>query len=373
MRSNQAGRGGGGIPRRARRGSAQRRVAGQPRAGAEGRRPRRRRARSAAPRAARSIRATPARTTTSRSSPTRAATRRRRSSTTARSCASARSTQRRAGRPRPRAPHGTRRLARGLRSALRSSLYSGAWPTRSRTPRSTISSAKTARFRRRPNSARSAIVRDESIYAEAARDPEAFWATLRRRARMVAAVGHGARLAAAARQVVRRRQAQRQRQLPRSPRPRTAPQQGRAHLGRRAGRSPHADLLRSVSRGVRVRQRAEVARRRRKAIASRSTCRSFPSSRSRCSPARASAPSTASSSAASAPSRCAIASTTRQCRLLITADGGYRRGQIVPLKQVADEALAGTPSIEHVVVVQRGGAHDARAHQGRPRSLVSPS
>jgi acetyl-CoA synthetase len=44
------------------------------------------------------------------------------------------------------------------------------------------------------------------------------------------------------------------------------------------------------------------------------------------------------------------------CRLLITADGGYRRGQIVPLKQVADEALTGTPSIEHVVVVRRGGA-----------------
>jgi acetyl-CoA synthetase len=43
-------------------------------------------------------------------------------------------------------------------------------------------------------------------------------------------------------------------------------------------------------------------------------------------------------------------------RLLVTADGGYRRGQIVPLKQVADEALAGTPSIEHVIVVQRGGA-----------------
>src|SRR3984893_15010703 len=45
-----------------------------------------------------------------------------------------------------------------------------------------------------------------------------------------------------------------------------------------------------------------------------------------------------------------------KCRLLITADGGYRRGQIVPLKQVADEALAGAPSIENVVVVQRGGA-----------------
>src|SRR3989442_1454633 len=43
-----------------------------------------------------------------------------------------------------------------------------------------------------------------------------------------------------------------------------------------------------------------------------------------------------------------------QAKLLITADGGYRRGQIVPLKQMADQALAGTPSIEHVIVVQRG-------------------
>src|SRR5205823_1439256 len=44
----------------------------------------------------------------------------------------------------------------------------------------------------------------------------------------------------------------------------------------------------------------------------------------------------------------------QKARLLITADGGYRRGQIVPLKQVADEALADAPSIENVVVVQRG-------------------
>ncbi len=43
-----------------------------------------------------------------------------------------------------------------------------------------------------------------------------------------------------------------------------------------------------------------------------------------------------------------------QAALLVTADGGYRRGQIVPLKQVADEALEATPSINHVVVVQRG-------------------
>ena len=45
-----------------------------------------------------------------------------------------------------------------------------------------------------------------------------------------------------------------------------------------------------------------------------------------------------------------------KARLLVTADGGYRRGQIVALKQVADEALLDTPSIEHVVVVQRGGS-----------------
>ena len=43
------------------------------------------------------------------------------------------------------------------------------------------------------------------------------------------------------------------------------------------------------------------------------------------------------------------------CRLLVTADGGYRRGNVVALKQVADEAVSDTPSIEHVVVVQRGG------------------
>jgi acetyl-CoA synthetase len=52
----------------------------------------------------------------------------------------------------------------------------------------------------------------------------------------------------------------------------------------------------------------------------------------------------------------------QQARLLITADGGYRRGQIVPLKQVADEALAGTPSVENVVVVQRGGGAAPPVH-----------
>jgi acetyl-CoA synthetase len=50
-----------------------------------------------------------------------------------------------------------------------------------------------------------------------------------------------------------------------------------------------------------------------------------------------------------------------KCKVLVTADGGYRRGSIVPLKRNADKALEETPSIEHVVVVQRrpGSSGDA--------------
>jgi acetyl-CoA synthetase len=42
-----------------------------------------------------------------------------------------------------------------------------------------------------------------------------------------------------------------------------------------------------------------------------------------------------------------------QAKVLITADGGWRRGSAFPLKASADVALAATPSIEHVVVVRR--------------------
>ena len=47
-----------------------------------------------------------------------------------------------------------------------------------------------------------------------------------------------------------------------------------------------------------------------------------------------------------------------EAKVLITADGGYRRGQVVPLKESADEALVECPTIEHVVTVRRtGGEH----------------
>jgi acetyl-CoA synthetase len=45
-------------------------------------------------------------------------------------------------------------------------------------------------------------------------------------------------------------------------------------------------------------------------------------------------------------------------RVLITADGGYRRGAVVPLKASADEALRECPTIERVITVRRtGGDH----------------
>jgi acetyl-CoA synthetase len=44
-----------------------------------------------------------------------------------------------------------------------------------------------------------------------------------------------------------------------------------------------------------------------------------------------------------------------EAKVLVTADGGHRRGEVFPLKSAADEALAQTSTIEHVVVVKRGG------------------
>ncbi|HEX3375725.1 MAG TPA: acetate--CoA ligase [Candidatus Acidoferrales bacterium] len=44
-----------------------------------------------------------------------------------------------------------------------------------------------------------------------------------------------------------------------------------------------------------------------------------------------------------------------KAKVLITGDGAWRRGTVVPLKASVDEALTGTPTIEKVVVLERVG------------------
>jgi len=52
-------------------------------------------------------------------------------------------------------------------------------------------------------------------------------------------------------------------------------------------------------------------------------------------------------------------------RVLITADGGYRRGHVVPLKETADDAVEGLDFVDAVVVVQRIEGADTAMRDGR--------
>ena len=44
-----------------------------------------------------------------------------------------------------------------------------------------------------------------------------------------------------------------------------------------------------------------------------------------------------------------------EAKLVITADGSYRRGKAMPLKAAVDEAVDGSPTVEHVLMVRRLG------------------
>jgi len=64
-----------------------------------------------------------------------------------------------------------------------------------------------------------------------------------------------------------------------------------------------------------------------------------------------------------------------QAKLLITADGQFRRGKPAPLKEAADQAVADADTIEHVLVVKRTGI-DVPWTQGRDvwwRDVVDPA
>lgn len=58
-----------------------------------------------------------------------------------------------------------------------------------------------------------------------------------------------------------------------------------------------------------------------------------------------------------------------RAKVLITADGGYRRGRVVALKEAADTAVENAPSVEKVVVVRRGAGVDVPVEMREGRDV----
>ena len=46
-----------------------------------------------------------------------------------------------------------------------------------------------------------------------------------------------------------------------------------------------------------------------------------------------------------------------RAKVVLTADAAYRRGRLVPMKNILDDALAHAPTVEHVIVWRRAGAN----------------
>ncbi|MDV3243874.1 MAG: acetate--CoA ligase [Nitrososphaerales archaeon] len=57
-------------------------------------------------------------------------------------------------------------------------------------------------------------------------------------------------------------------------------------------------------------------------------------------------------------------------KLLVTADGGWRRGNVIKLKEIADSAVAKAPCVKHVLVLRRVG-NEVEMKRGRDEYLDS--
>src|SRR5437667_6749191 len=55
-----------------------------------------------------------------------------------------------------------------------------------------------------------------------------------------------------------------------------------------------------------------------------------------------------------------------ESHVIVTADGGYRRGAVLPLKKIVDEAIDGLDVVRHVVVFRRTGV-EVTMREGRDR------
>jgi acetyl-CoA synthetase len=141
--------------------------------------------------------------------------------------------------------------------------------------------------------------------------------------------------------------------------------QGRHHLGRRTRRKARDHLPAASPRGLPLCQRAEAPQGEERRPRASFTCRWCLRPPSPCWPAHASVPCTASSSAASAAESIKDRVHDSGASLIITADGGYRRGAVVALKKNVDDALKGGDSRRRRVIVFQRTKQDVHIEEGR--------
>ena len=186
--------------------------------------------------------------------------------------------------------------------------------------------------------------RTPRVYDEAEADSKASGPSRPARCSTGRAVGHRPRVGAAVREVVRRRQAQRRRTTASTATSTPATATRSRSTGRASPATPAPSPTPSCS--TRSRRLANVLQgaRRREGRPGRHLPGHGPRAADRDARVRAHRRRrTRWSSAASPPTRSRDRINDAEAKVLITADGAWRRGQVVPLKAIADDALAETP------------------------------